>query len=282
MSTHQQRSPPTTPADLPRAKADIKQYSIDHEPNRWADAHMLLAHHYVDEVSGSLGPTRAADKGIEHFEEALKVITEKTHTSRVAIAQYWLAQMYRKRVSGTDTQNLTKALACAQTALRLSKHPSCPLSFAAELHELIGSIYKDDDFESSDSQAANEDLAIRHYLASLQCSSMRDGNFKWANTQLKVGMVYFHRTNGKGRSNVKVAIKHFVESLKVFTKSKHRDDWAKAHRWLALSYGQLVTDFANTSKEACAGAESTLVEKWIASCENALEVFSTTRDAPDW
>jgi hypothetical protein len=268
---------------LKRAKADVKQYSIDHEPSRWAEAHMLLARQCVNEVFESSPPTRVADKGIEHIEEALKVITEKNNFPDFVIAQAWLVRLYPKCVAGSRTENLTKALACAQTSLRVCQQPNCPPDLLAELHELIGSIYADDDFESCDSRAASQDLAIRHYLASLQHSAMDDDEDKWADRQLKVGMIYFHRKNGNRRSNMKVAIKHLVNALKVFTKSKHRDDWAKTHEYLAMSYAELqAANLTKTSKEKYAEEQSTLVEKCIASSTNALQVFTPTYGSTSW
>jgi hypothetical protein len=272
----------TTPATLKRAKADIEQYSVDHEPTRWAEAHILLSWQYDLEVLNSSGPTRAADKGIEHIEEALKVFTEENDAPNFIGAQGRLAFMYRKRVAGNRTENLSKALACAESSLRVSKHRSCPLSFVANLYQIIGSIYADDDFESSSSRAANQDLAIRNLLASLERSSMDDDNDKWAKRQLKVGVMYFTRKNGKRRSNLKVAVKHLVEALKVFTKSEHRNAWAKTHEFLAMSYEQLMktadraASLVKMSGEEFAEKQSTLEEKWFASSKNAVEVLYPT------
>jgi hypothetical protein len=239
MSTPHIRFLPMTPANLKRAKADIKQYSIDHEPIRWADGHMLLSEQYIDEVFESSGPARAADKGIEHIEETLKVYTEDMSPPRFAAAQLGLARLYPKRVAGNRKENQTKALACAKTALRVMAN--CPPVVVAELHDLIGSIYEDADFEPSNSRVTNEDLAIRHYLASLQRSSMCDDNDNWAHRQMKVGLIYSERKNGRRRSNFKVAIKHFVEASKVFNKAKNPINWATAHQYLALSYSNLIT-----------------------------------------
>jgi tetratricopeptide (TPR) repeat protein len=270
------------PANLKRAKADIKQYSIDHEPIRWANGHLTLAHQCIVEIFVSSGPTRAADKGIEHMEEALKVITEENDAPVYATVQSGLAGLYRKRVAGNRTENLTKALAFAETALRVCQHPSCPPASVAEVHEVIGSIYEDDDFASSNSRAANDDLAIRHYLASLKRSSMYDDNYNWADRHMKVGLSYYERKNGKRRSNLKVAIKHFVEALKVFTKSKHPDKWARIHEHLALSYGLLFTNFVTVSVEELTEEESAMLEKCIASCTNALQVFTPTYGPASW
>jgi hypothetical protein len=230
----------TTPEMLKSAKAYIKQYSPDHDAMRWALSHMALSLQCIfDEVVGSSGPTRAADKGIEHMKEALKEITEEH--PMFGTAQLGLARLYPKRVSGNRTANLTKALACAETALRDYENPCwpCPVHAVAEVYAIIGSIYADADFESSDSRAANDDLAIRHYLASLQRSSMYDDNDYWVDAQMKVGRIYFTRKNGKRRSNLKVAIKHLVEALKVFTKSKNLNKWANTHKCLAMSYNEL-------------------------------------------
>jgi tetratricopeptide (TPR) repeat protein len=269
---------PLTPENLKRAKADIKQYSIAHEPARWADCHMLLAQQCDDQVMRSAGPTRAADKAIEHIEEALKVITEGNNARSFLIAQYLLARMYTKRVSGNRTGNLTKALACVETSLRVFEHLSLPQAGAAILHEIFGSIYADHDFQSSNSRAANDDLAIRHYLASLERSSVHDG--KWASTQLDIGLLYFKRTNGKFRSNVKVALKHWFEALKVFTKSTHRDKWAKTHQHLALLYAQQI-HFAGLTKVSDEEFAK-LVQKCIASSTNALQVYTPTSNAMAW
>jgi hypothetical protein len=281
MSTHHYtvRKPVLTPEVLKSAKADIKQYSIDHEPTRWAHGHMLLARHHSVDITQTLAPTRAADIGIEHIEEALKVITEDSPQRFVAL-QSVLASTYPKRVAGNRTENLTKALAAAKTAFRVCEMPggACELSIVAELHETIACIYADEDFVSNDSQAANQDLGIRHFLASLQCSSMYGGNEIWVTAQLRVGVIYFRRKNGKRRSNLKVAIKHLVEALKVYTKSKDRDNWARTHEYLALSYGALLR---LASKEAVEEI-SALVEKWIVSTTNALQVFSPTHDPKAW
>jgi hypothetical protein len=277
MAEHQQMM---TPELLKSAKADVKQYSIDHEPIRWCQAHMDLAHQCVAEAFKSSGPTRVADKGIEHIEEALKVMTEKKHPRAFVSVHSWLARLYPKRVAGSRTENLTKALACAKTALRLWQQPPCPLAIVAELHELIGSIYEDEDFESSDSRAANDDLAIRHYLGFLQRCSMNDDKDNWVNAHRKVGLRYFKRKNGNQRSNTKVAIKHFAEVLKVITKSKHPDKWATIHKHLALAYDRLVR-LSSMTKEVN-NTQATLIEKWIASCEKALQVATPTHDAMGW
>jgi hypothetical protein len=267
---------------MKRAKADIKQYSIDHEPTRWAAGHLLLSYRCALEAVKCSGPTRAADKGIEHAEQALSVFTETHHATEFVSAHTGLARLYPKRVAGNRTENLTKALACAQSALRVCEGPehlSWTRSEMAKLYEIIGSIYADDDFESSVSRADNDDLAIRHYLASLQRSSMNDDDDKWADRQLKVGLIYYWRKNGKRYINLKVAIKHLVEALKVFTKSKHPDKWAETHEYLALSYWGLIQSgiSALTDEEM-----STLVEKCIASSTNALQVFTPTNNPASW
>jgi hypothetical protein len=276
---------------MKRAKADIKQYSIDHEPIRWANAHLTLAEHALIYVLEYGGRTRAADIGIEHMDEALKVITEENSTQSFVPAQAVLARMYPKRMAGNRTENLTKALAAANTALRVGQHPCpcsprppCPPSFVAEMYTIMGSIYADPHFESNDSRAANEDLAIRHYLASLQLSPMHEDNENWADRQLEVGVIYFGRKNGKPRSNVKVAIKHLGEALKVFTESEHPDKWAKTHQWLASSYSELIRlAFSLLDKSNKEVSEiSALMEKWIASSTNAMQVFSPTHNPKAW
>jgi tetratricopeptide (TPR) repeat protein len=273
------------PATLKLAKADIKRYSQDHEPIRWADGHMTLSQHYLLDILRSSGPTRAADKAIEHIEEALKVIPEDNHQRFVA-CQAALARMHPKRVAGNRTENLARAYAAAKTALRVCKNTdwSCPIDVVAELHKLIGAIYADGDFVSINSRAANEDLAIRHYLASLQRSSMHDANGDWVTTQLAVGWIYARRTNGKRHSNLKVAIKHLSEALKVYTKSTQRDKWAKTQEQLAMLNGQLIQigRSAETSEEAYAEEISELAEKWIVSCKNALQVFTPTYGPKSW
>jgi tetratricopeptide (TPR) repeat protein len=274
---------------LKQAKADIKQYSIDHEPNRWADGHMLLSDQYLSDAFGFPGPARAADKAIEHLKEALQVVTLENDFMKFLAVQLRLARVYPKRVAGNRTENLTKALAAAKTALRISKHrPSCPPSFVAQVYANIGSIYADVDFGSNDARGANEDLAIRHYLAALERSSMDDDNESWADRQMKVGRIYFARKNGKRRSNLKVAIKHLVEALKVYTKSKNRWDWAETHECLAASYGALrntadrAASLAIMSEEEFAEEQSALLEKSISSCTNALELYTPTYGPASW
>jgi tetratricopeptide (TPR) repeat protein len=269
---------------LKRAKADIKQYSIDHEPARWAEAHLLLSHQCVFEAIKSSGPTRAADKGIEHIEEALKVITEQNHAPNFTTAHAGLTRLYLKRVAGNRSENLTKSLACAQSALRGFERLSFGRSLVADMYAAIGSIYADHDFESSVSRADNYDLAIRHYLASLQRSSMNDDNDNWADRQLEVGLVYYKRKNGKSHSNMKVAIKHLVEALKVFTKSKHPFSWANAHEHLALSCWRLIQigHSANMSAKEFAEELNRLLEKSIVSWTNALQVFTPTYNPASW
>jgi tetratricopeptide (TPR) repeat protein len=277
-----------TPASLQRAEADIKQYSIDQEPIRWSGAHLLLSQKYAAEAVASSGPTQAADKGIKHIGEALKVITEENNPQSFIMAQFGLVCMYLRRAAGNRAENLTKALVAAKSALRVYKDPLCPNNFVAELYALIGRIYADVGFEPSSSRAANEDLAIRHYLASLQRCPMDVDSGNWAERQLKVGKIYNERKNGDRRSNMKVAIKHWLEALKVFTKSQHRDDWAKTHYYLGLSYEELLRTSAQAAKFATMPDEkfamemSNLVEKSIASCTNALQVYSTTNDPASW
>jgi hypothetical protein len=288
MYSHDQICPPATPANVKQAKANVMQYSINREPVLWCLAHMTLSQHYALEVAESSGPTWDADQGIEHTEEALKVISEQHHAPTFATAQCALARLYPKRVAGNRTENLTKALACAEVARRVCKQTSCPPSSLAEAHAIIGSIYADNDFESSNSRAANEDLAIRHYLASLQRSSMHEDSDDWADRQLKVALVYYKRTNGRRRSNAKVVIKHVVEALKVFTKSEHPKQWAKCHQGLVMSYSMLFnyTDppasWDTMSEEEFSEEISPLVEKCITSCKNALQIFSTTYDPAAW
>jgi hypothetical protein len=277
-----------SPEMVKGAKADLKQYSIDHKPILWAQAHLTLSRQCVFEVAESSGPTRAADKGIEHIEEALKVLTEKNHAPGLTVAQSGLARLYPKRVAGNRTENLTKAHAAAKSALRRSKRRPFPLSFLGEMHAVMGSIYADRDFGSSDSRAANKDLAIRHYLASLQRCSIDDDDCIWAQRQVLVARIYESRKNGEPRSNAKVAIKHRVEALKVFTKSKYREDWAKTHQRLAFLYEKLINaadragSLTKMFEEEFNEEMSPLVEKCIESCKNALQVVSATYDAPAW
>jgi hypothetical protein len=99
---------------------------------------------------------------------------------------------------------------------------------------------------------------------------------------------YYERTNGNRHSNLKVAIKHLVEALKVYTKSSHRDDWANTHEHLTMSYGKLVVtahggaSLTKVSKEELAEEKSALIEKCIVSCTNALQVLTPTYDPASW
>jgi hypothetical protein len=101
-------------------------------------------------------------------------------------------------------------------------------------------------------------------------------------------LIYETRKNGKRRSNLNVAIKHWLEALKGYRKSKYHDIWAKIHQHLALSYGALIqtvdpaASSTQMSEEEFAEQMSKLVEKWIASCTNALQYSTPTNDAMDW
>jgi hypothetical protein len=155
----------------------------------------------------------------------------------------------------------------------------------ADMAALVGAIKAEVDFASTDSRAGSKDAAIRRQLASVEGSTLYDDNDCWAIWQMNIGVGYFRRKNGQRRSNLKVAIKHLVEASKVLTESKHPHEWAETHQCLAVSYFGLFNrqsaSLAEMSEDQFA-EQSALLEKCIASCANALQVFTPAYSALSW
>jgi len=195
------------------------------------------------------------------FEEQLRRLDPETNAESWAMTQNNLGVAYSDLATGDRGENLVKATACYEAALRVWTERDFPVDWAMTQNNL-GIVYSK--IGDSTENGAN---AIACYEAALRVYNELDFPVDWAMTQNNLGNAYGYLPDDK-ETNVAKAITCFEAALRVYNETDFPVDWATTQSNLGNAYWGLPT-----------GDRGTNLARAIACYEAALRV-RTEQDFP--
>jgi class 3 adenylate cyclase/predicted ATPase len=197
-------------------------------------------------------------------ETLLRRIDPETATQQWARTQNNLGIAYRNLPTGDRGENLAKAIACYEAALRVRSERNLPTDWASTQNNL-GVAYSE--LPAGD-RGENLAKAIACFEAALRVWTERDFPADWATTQNNLGNAYSELPTDNRADNLAKAIAFYEAALRVWTERDFPTDWATAQNNLAITYARLTTGDRDENRA-----------KAIACYETALRVW-TERDFP--
>jgi predicted ATPase len=169
--------------------------------------------------------------------------------------------------TGDRVENLKRAIACHEAALRVRTERDFPQDWATTQNNL-GNVYSN---LPTGNREKNLSRAIACYEAALRVRTERDLPQDWATTQNNLGTVYSEMSIGDRDENLKRSIECYEAALRVYTERNSPQDWAMTQNNLGTTYCNLPT-----------GDHDDNLKRALACYEAALHIY-TERDFPqDW
>jgi tetratricopeptide (TPR) repeat protein len=171
------------------------------------------------------------------------------------MAQLNLGVAYTDLPTGDREENLRRAIACYEAALRVYTETAFPLEWAVVQNDLgvAHSYLPDGDREE------NLNRAIACFEAALRVYTEADFPEDWADTQNNLGDAYRDLPGGDRAENVRKAIPCHEAALRVHTEAALPAQWAETQHDLALSLlalGEITDDpdALRRAREHCVAA----------------------------
>ena len=210
-----------------------------------------------NELGNSLAQTPSGDRAdnieqaIEHYNQALKVRTQKDFPADWAGTQNNLANAYNNRIRGDRADNIEKAIEHCELALKIYTQKDFPDQWAMTQINLANA-HKD---RIRGDRADNIEKAFEHYELALKIYTQKDVPEKWAMTQNNLANAYTDRIRGDRADNIEQAIEHYNLALKVYTQK----DFPNRCRETAYSLGNTCLEsqrFPEAGKAYSLGMEA--------------------------
>ncbi|MDB9425802.1 CHAT domain-containing protein, partial [Microcystis aeruginosa CS-564/01] len=174
-----------------------------------------------------------------------------------AMTQNNLALAYKNRIRGEKADNLERAIAYCQEALKVRTFDAFPEDWASTQNNLAIA-YKD---RIRGEKAENLERAIAACQEALKVFTFDAFPQQWAMTQNNLAIAYKDRIRGEKADNLEKAIAYYQEALKVHTFDAFPQDWAMTQNNLAVAYSDRIR-----------GEKADNLERAIAACQEALKV----------
>jgi class 3 adenylate cyclase/predicted ATPase len=234
-------------------------WAEEHEPGLFARA--------VPAFGIYLQQTCRFSEDVRLNEESLLRQNRETAPEAWAMTQNNLGSSYRILPAGDRGENLRKAIACYEAALRVYTERDFPAEWASTQNNL-GNAYAV--LPASD-RGENRRKAIVCYKAALRVRTERDFPAAWAMTQNNLGVVYADLLADDRGENLRKAIACYEAAVRVYTERDFPTDWAATQNNLGIAYKKLP-----------AGDRGENLRNAIAYYAAAQRVY-TERDFPaDW
>ena len=231
----------------------------------WARSHFSIAHALLGIPVVPSAPVFQA--AIQHFEEALKVFTQKDYPEEWAKIQRHLGIAHRNLPTGSKNENLKNAIICYENALNVVTEERYPREWAKTQMEL-GVVYANLPTGNKNENIKN---AIKHFTNTLRVFKMEEYPREWARTQIHLGIAYRNLPTSNKNKNLDKAIECFTNALQVFTREEYPTNWAWTQMQLGIVYGYLQT-----------GNRRRNLDKAIECFNSALEVFTREENPLSW
>lgn len=164
-------------------------------------------------------------------------LSHETAPADWAVTQNNLGNAYLHLPTGDRAQNLRKAIACYEAALRVWTKRDDGARWAM-VQNNFGIVYSD---MPRDDQGGNLKKAIACYKAALRVRTDRDFPAAWASTQNNLGTAYVDLPKGDRGENLRKATACYEAALRVFTETDFPADWAMIQNNLGIAYQDIPT-----------------------------------------
>ena len=144
-----------------------------------------------------------------------------------------LGTTYLARAQGEHAENLERAIACFDIALKGWTREATPVEWA-RTHNNLAIAYTN---RIRGERAGNLELAIAHLKAAEPILTRESYPQEWGQIQNNLAIVYLGRIEGDHAENLEAAIAHFEAGLAVLTKDVDPYRWAMLQHNLAAAYG---------------------------------------------
>ena len=210
-------------------KAALEVRTEQDFPRDWAMTQKALGDVYRARVTGVR--TENLKDAISCYEHALRIYTDPEDALRRSIepefrlewgeTQRDLGAAYADLRDGDEIENLKRAIACSQAALRIYEAPLIPVEFATTQHNL-GTIYSNPLLGGS---ADNLKRAINCFASGLEVRTENERPQEFAETQYNLARTYVQL--GKGR-NVELAIAAYKAAARGYAAATMADKASEA------------------------------------------------------
>ena len=193
--------------------------------------------------------------------------TEADFPSDWATTQNNLGIAYSDLPTGDRGENLRRAIACYESALRVRTEADFPSDWATTQNNL-GTAYRN--LPTGD-RGENLRRAIACYESALRVYTEADFPSAWATTQNNLGTAYRNLPTGDRGENLRRAIACYESALRVYTEADFPSDWATTQFNLGLA---LRVEGVSAQREPTAGkGEGTMQVKTVTYTEVVRGAF---------
>jgi len=201
---------------------------------------------------------------IQVYERLIARLQANEHPFFYATIQTSLGEAYRALQTGNRANNLTRAIACYQEALRFQSPETAPLDYARTQHDL-GVAYSE---LLTGNRVVNLERAMAYYQEALRYRTPEAAPLDYARTQHNLGVTYRELPTGNRQINLERAIVCYQEALRFLTPEAAPLGYASVQHNLGVAYSELLT-----------GNRQTNLERAIFCYQEALR-FRTPETAP--
>jgi tetratricopeptide (TPR) repeat protein len=212
-------------------------------------------------------PTSNLVRARRAVEEAIETLRRTGNHYELARVQFALGTILSDTLTVDRDENLRRAIACFESALRVYTESDFPANWAVTQNNL-GTAYWN--LPTGD-RSENLRRAIACYEAALRVRTESDFPANWAMTQNNLGNAYWNLQTGDRGENLLRAIAYFESALRVYTESDFPADWAMTQNNLGNVYWALPT-----------GDRGENLRRAIACYESALRVRTESDFPADW
>jgi class 3 adenylate cyclase/predicted ATPase len=171
-------------------------------------------------------------------QEQLRRLDPKLNAEAWARTQNNLGNAYACLPTGNRDDNLAKAIACYEAALRIRTEQDFPVSWAMTQNNLGNACLS----RETGDRGENVAKAITCYEAALRVRTEQDRPASWAMTQNNLGTAYDNLPTGDRGENAAKAIACYKAALRVYNEQDFPVDWAAAQHNLGTAYYGLPTE----------------------------------------
>ena len=210
--------------------------------------------------------------------------TEADFPSAWASTQNNLGNAYSELPTGDRGENLRRAIACYESALRVRTEADFPSAWAGTQNNL-GNAYSElptgDRGENlrlpTGDRGENLRRAFTYYESALRVLTEADFPSDWARTQICLGNAYSELSAGDRGENLHRAIACYEFALRVLTEADFPSDWAGTQNNLGLALRELgkLDGSVHAFEFAARGFES--VGDWSSAEEASREAEKSRR-----
>jgi tetratricopeptide (TPR) repeat protein len=206
-------------------------------PDDWARQEYNLGNACCD--LAETGVPDMWERAAEHYQNALRVRTERYDPLHFAATMQNLGTVYRELSTGNRATNVRKAIGCYCAAFRV--YAAAHLGDkCADLHNNIGNAYLNLS-ASEEPRCRNFRRALRHFAQALRVRNKLDRPRDYAVTQFNRGQAFLLLAGCEESGDVRPAAECFREALDTFLCSKdapHAEMAKRRLEGLALLPGQ--------------------------------------------